>query len=155
MYEKRIHVRRSGWRSHEEERQHEARIMHRGCIYIYRGKNSSLFTNWNNSILHARDLSRLCHEIYIHIRGYSSTYARVPILSRLVSTTKKIFISSTRTMYNLFLRNFYLRHLCSPLSFLYFPYCTAYRFIKLNGRGSTKKKTDFQINDFPHTRDPS
>lgn len=155
MYEKRIHVRRSGWRSHEEERQHEARIMYRGCIYIYRGKNSSLFTNWNNSILHARDLS---------FRDYATKYIyiyaaiQVPTLAFLYyldSTTKKIFISSTRTMYNLFLRNFYLRHLCSPLSFLYFLYCTAYRFIKLNGRGSTKKKTDFQINDFPHTRDPS
>lgn len=57
MYEKRVHGRRSGWRSHEEERQHEARIMYRGYIYINRGKNPSLFTNWNNSILHARDLS--------------------------------------------------------------------------------------------------
>lgn len=84
LYEKRIHVRRSGWRSHEEERQHEARIMHRGCIYIYiyRGKNSSLFTNWNNSILHARDLSfRDYATKYIYIYVYAAI--QVPTLAFL------------------------------------------------------------------------
>ena len=56
-------------------------------IYIYRGKNSSLFSNWNNSILHARDLSFRDYasssprNIYIYIHVY--TAIQVPTLAFL------------------------------------------------------------------------
>lgn len=82
-------------------------------IHINRGKNSSLFSNWNNSILHARDLSFRDYasssprNIYIYTytctRLFKYLRSRSYIISARFHDEKDIYLLYEDNVNNLFL----------------------------------------------------